>query len=405
MGRRRRRILFMAEAVTLSHVVRPAVLAQTLDPELYEVHLACDPRYNSLFGGLPFDVIPLKSSIREDKLMEKLTSGQPLFDVPTLEAYVEEDLRLIRELSPEVVVGDMRQSLSVSCPLSATTYVNIINAQWSPFAARPLELPTTPLDAILPKPLARLAAAAVAPAGFAAHAAPLNLVRLRRGLPPASWDIRSAYCAGDYTLYPDIPELVPANGLPPTHRYIGPILWSPQTPRPEWWDRLPADRPIVYVNLGSSGRRELLPAVLEALAALPVTVLAATAQAAVPARTPENVYVAGYLPGEEAARRSRLVVCNGGNMSAQQALAAGAPVLSVASNLDQVMFARAVEAAGAGEVLREEEVSVAAVRRAAWRLLKWDGYAEAAGRVAAAYERRQAATIFPNFVGGILPPS
>lgn len=51
---RRQRILFVGEAATLAHVVRPFVLARSLDPSRYEVHFACDPRFNKLLGPLPF---------------------------------------------------------------------------------------------------------------------------------------------------------------------------------------------------------------------------------------------------------------------------------------------------------------------------------------------------------------
>jgi len=51
----RMRILFMAEAVTLAHVARPAVLAQGLNPSDYEVHFAWDPRFANLFGEFPFE--------------------------------------------------------------------------------------------------------------------------------------------------------------------------------------------------------------------------------------------------------------------------------------------------------------------------------------------------------------
>jgi len=43
------RILFVAEAVTLAHVARPAVLAQALDRDVYEVFFATASRYNELF--------------------------------------------------------------------------------------------------------------------------------------------------------------------------------------------------------------------------------------------------------------------------------------------------------------------------------------------------------------------
>ncbi len=46
-------ILFVAEAVTLAHLARPAALATGLDPEAFNVVLACDPRYQSFLERLP----------------------------------------------------------------------------------------------------------------------------------------------------------------------------------------------------------------------------------------------------------------------------------------------------------------------------------------------------------------
>ena len=387
--------------MTLSHVVRPIVLAQALDPEKYEVYVACDHRYNSLFADLPFRVIPIKSSIPEEHLVERLASGNPLFDVPTLDAYIKEDLQLIAELSPEIVIGDMRQSLAISTRLSHTTYINIINAQWSPYAHLPFELPHNPLASFIGKPLADFAFNIAAPLTFAAHIAPLNAARARYRMPPVHWNVKGVYSYGDYALYPDIPQLIPTTGLPPNHRYIGPVLWSPHTTLPDWWDQLPADKPLVYVNLGSSGQHTLLPVVLRALGRLPVTVMAAMASADKLAEVPANVHVAQYLPGREAAERSALVICNGGNMSTQQALAGGAPVLAIISNLDQLWFARAVERAGAGEVLREEEVEEAVVKRVVWRMLRWRGYREAAQGIAELYKQMDASLLFPKFIDSI----
>jgi UDP:flavonoid glycosyltransferase YjiC (YdhE family) len=129
--------------------------------------------------------------------------------------------------------------------------------------------------------------------------------------------------------------------------------------------------------------------------------MAATASAAEVAEVAANVQLAQYLPGSEAAERSQLVICNGGNMSTQQALAGGAPVLAIISNLDQLLFARAVERAGAGEVLREGEVEEARVKRVVWRMLRWRGYREAAQGIAEAYKQMNAALLFPRFIDSI----
>ena len=47
----RLKALFIAEAVTLAHVACPAVWAQTLDSDLYEVSFAAGSRYNHLFSS------------------------------------------------------------------------------------------------------------------------------------------------------------------------------------------------------------------------------------------------------------------------------------------------------------------------------------------------------------------
>jgi len=85
-------------------------------------------------------------------------------------------------------------------------------------------------------------------------------------------------------------------GLPTSHRFLGPALWQPAGERPAWWSELPADRLCVYVTLCSSGDAVLLPRVIEALAPLPVTLLVASAGAAPSATLPANVRWAPYLP-------------------------------------------------------------------------------------------------------------
>src|SRR5262249_26214004 len=113
---RRPRILFVAEAVTLAHVARPIALAQTLDPNRYEVHVACDPRYQALLSPLTDSWHPLHS-IPSPQFLQALAKGQPVYNTDTLRGYVGDDLQLLQEIRPDLVVGDFRLSLAVSAPL------------------------------------------------------------------------------------------------------------------------------------------------------------------------------------------------------------------------------------------------------------------------------------------------
>jgi UDP:flavonoid glycosyltransferase YjiC (YdhE family) len=382
----RKKILFMAEAVTLAHLARPLALAQMLDPRRYEVHLASVPGYDEFFAGNALRRWPIRS-ISSAQFLAALAAGKPVYDSVTLAGYVEDDLGLLRELRPAVVVGDFRLSLSVSARLARVPYVAISNAYWSPYVRQHYRVPNIGLSQVLPIAVADAVFRLVRPLAFALHTLPLNQVRRRHGLPSLGWDLRRIYTDGDRTLYADIPELFPARDLPASHSYLGPLTWSPPLPAPPWWDDLPHGTPLVYVTLGSSGQGALLPGVLRALAALPVTVVAATAGRVDVGSVPDNARVAAFLPGDEAARRASLVICNGGSPTSQQALAAGVPVLGIASNLDQFLNMGGIEAAGAGQLLRADRFNEQALRGAAEFLLASQVARDGARRAAQLFQK------------------
>lgn len=377
----RKKILFVAEAVTLAHVGRPLALAQTLDPQRFDIHFACTDGYDFCFKDNYFSRWRI-DSISSNKFLNALAAGKPVYSETTLSNYVEDDLRMLNAIRPDLVVGDFRLSLSVSARLAKVPYVSLINAYWSPYVRQYYTVPNIPLTRIFPIKIANSLFRMVRPMAFASHTVPLNRVRRKYGLAPLGFDLRRVYTDADHTLYTDIPELFPAYDLPVNHSYLGPVIWSPPIKRPDWWDTLPEDKPIVYVTLGSSGQGQLLPLVLQALASLPLTVIAATAGNIKLETVPPNTYVAHYLPGEAAAQRASLVICNGGSPTSQQALAAGVPVLGIASNLDQFLNMHGIAAAGAGMLLRADRFNELELHHAVKAMLANAHSADAAKKIA-----------------------
>lgn len=350
-GSRRIRILFFAEAVTLAHIARPVALARALDPQQFDIHLAHHPRYRQHLGELSLTEHAI-TSISPAQFMQALAAGSPLYDLPTLTAYVEEDLELIATVQPDIIVGDFRLSLAVSAELAAVPYVALSNAYWSPFSQQDYIVPELPLTRILGTTLGQAMFSLGRPVAFALHCLPMHRLRRSYGLPSLGFNLRRVYTHADYTLYADIPELFRLHELPPAHRFIGPVVWSPSDARPAWWQDIPQGLPIVYVTLGSSGNASLLPELLAALGTVKVTALVSTAGAPVPTVAPDNVYLSPYLPGEEAVKLASLVICNGGSPATHQALIHGVPVIGVANNLDQYLNMAAIAKAGAGCLLR-----------------------------------------------------
>lgn len=404
----RKKILFVAEAVTLAHVGRPLALAAMLDRRRYDVHVACAPGHEMFFNDSDVRSWQI-ASISSARFLAALAAGKPVYDAATLHTYVEDDLRVLREVRPDVVIGDFRLSLSVSARLAGVPYVGVINAYWSPYVRQHYQVPAIGLSRVLPIAIADRVFKLARPLAFALHSVPLNQVRRAYRLPPLGHDLRRVYTDADHVLYADIPEMFPATNLPSTHCYLGPVTWSPPTGLPQWWDALPAGRPIVYVTLGSSGQGALLPQVLQALAPLPVSVIAATAGnvdigamgglGAVPA----NAHVAAYLPGIAAARRSSLVICNGGSPTSQQALSACVPVLGIAGNLDQYLNMHGVVASGAGALLRSDRLSEDVLRRTAIDLLEQPGAKASARKVAEQFVRYDAGARLSGLLLKLLP--
>jgi UDP:flavonoid glycosyltransferase YjiC (YdhE family) len=393
----RKTVLFMAEAVTLAHVARPYVLARGLDPEHYRIIFAADRRFDKLFdfAGMQREAM---ESVPSERFMRALAKGSPLYDKSTLKGYVEADLALLERTQPDLVVGDFRLSLSVSARLYSVPYATVSNIYWSPFAEQGYPVPDLPLTRVLGVSLAQRLFDIVRPMAFAQHTIPLNRVRREYGMASLGRDLHKTYTDADHVFYADTPDLFEHRTLPENHQFLGPLLWSADTPLPPWWDQIDPNRPIIFATMGSSGKKALLSGVIEALAPTDTQVLVAAAGASVPQRLPPNVWVADFLPAREVVARATLLVCNGGSPTSQLALAAGIPCIGIATNLDQFLNMSALERCGLGILLRADTFKPAQLRAAFDRIHHDSGFLRRIGKFRESIANRQADLVFNQFV-------
>lgn len=368
MSTNRIKVLFFAEGATLAHVARPYVVANTLDPAQFDISFARPETFAWLTADAPFRTLPLWSQ-DSATFTRRLDHGQPLYDFDTLERYVADDLALIDAERPDVVVGDFRLSLAVSARLRRIPYATICDAYWSP--DRPFEapLPVLAFTRFTPIPLAAAIFRAVAPLAFRLHARPMERLRARHGLPSLGHDLRRCYTDADLRLYANFPQLFPEVPVGPDAAFIGPIAWSPAAPAALIPFLDEGVRPA-YVTMGSSGDPRVLTALLPVLEDLELPVLVATAGKSVPvSHRSDRIRIFDYLPGDLVCQHARLVVCNGGSPTTNQALARGAPVLGIARNMDQFLNMQAIDRFGAGLCLRADRADSRALRVALTALL------------------------------------
>jgi UDP:flavonoid glycosyltransferase YjiC (YdhE family) len=377
------RILFVVEDITLAQVVRLVTLANTLDPDRYEVHFASAHFEELVFAGTSFVRHPI-FTVDAREASRRLEKGKRLYEEQVLARYVDEELSLFRAVRPRVVVGDLRYSLSVSTAHARIAYAALINAYWSRAMTREeFPLPDHPIVNLLGEKLAGRYFPKALPRVLEHFAAPVNKLRKRYGLSPIG-DLIDVLMYGDRTLFPDVPLLTPLREQALHEVFLGPVLWEPKTALPDWWTRPQPSGPAAYVTLGSSGRLDRMPIALTGLRRLDIPLLVATAGRVDASQLEPPILAASFLPGGAAAKRATFVVCNGGSSTAYQALAQGRPVLGIASTLDQCLAMTAVRDAGAGILLRAESLTADKVEQAARTLVEDSKYQLAARRVARA---------------------
>lgn len=399
-------ILFMPGSFSLAHVGRLISLATALPESKYFVVFACD-KHSRRFIPTRFSFQPA-TYLNPDEFRQRMEKGRPLIDAPLLRRQVEEDLQILRKTGADLVVGDFRPSLSVSARLSGVPYLNVFNAHWSPWAQETIKISSPPdhwFLNLLGRRLGLKLTNTLFPIIKAAHSRPFNRVRKEYGLPSLGNQLEEIYSDGDYTALADLPDLVPTPGAPETQRSIGPVIWEPDSALPSWWNDLPNDKPLIYVTLGSSGKTNCLPKILESLDSLPVVVAVATAGRTSVTPIPGKRYVADYLPGSLLCKRASVVVNNGGAGGVYQALAEGVPVLGVAANLDQCLVMNPVVRAGAGRLVLADQTETCPWRNHFLDLLFSKSIKESAVKISALINQQSAPQNFYNQVQSILARS
>src|SRR5438128_3539731 len=250
------KILFIGEGVTLAHIARPLSLCQALDSQRYEISFACGGTWRHFVksqGILPC-ALP---TMPPEEFVQRLALGKPLYTRERLLEYVRAELELFKRISPDLVIGDFRISLGISTEIAQIPYVALANAYWSPFSTFKFPVPEHPCVKIFGIRIAQAIFPYLYPLIFQFHVRDFNKVRREYSQNPVQ-SLQEMYTLGTWTLYVDLPCLIPTTHLPSHHSFLGPVLWEPTVPFPPWWKKIKDQKPLAYITLGSSGETRIL---------------------------------------------------------------------------------------------------------------------------------------------------
>lgn len=366
-----KRVLLMAEAVTFAHVARIQKLQSWLEQLGYQTFTAFDGRYDDF---LPPGIqhFPLYT-VASRQFMNQVNRVKFPYTSSDLNRYVLEDSRLIEQIRPDLVIGDFRLSLAISCRKLGTPYLSLVNGYWTPMSQEPLPVPPLPFFQKLPAGISRGLFLLAQPAAFHLAARPFNSVSKQSGVKRPAVGLLTAYTQADHILIVEPPGWLSLDQKQSgNYTEIGPFSWTSSLPLPDWWSAIDKSEDLIYISLGSSGDTSLVDRIIASLAHLDVTMIVSGRPAEERLVGRARLFMAPFLNATEMLRRADVFVSNGGSLSMVDALQFGCPVVGIPSNYDQILNMKIAEQRQVG-VMVAPPMRPTQIREAVERCLERSG--------------------------------
>jgi len=406
------RVLFATEP-GMGHVHPLLPVMHTLQAGGHAVALATSRLYQGRIEreGLPF--YPLGPHYSEERLEEffplirylRLHYLRVSYDflrifMASVPSRIPELRRIARDFRPTVVVaGPLTFAAQLFCEqqglpwavLSPMTHFMTPSLHAPPAGFPRVE--TLPPALRLPYRLGLRGAIRIATALMAPWRRALNRYRRQLGLPPHA-DPLSPHVLAPFLLIHTCSREYDYNrpGLPPQVHYVGPTVWDRPVDwqAPDWLGQLPANKPLVYVSLGTvfNTRLGVFRKIIRALGRLDVLGLVVTGPGCPPglfSAVPPNVRVEAYIPQTvlqtELKTRPALIISHGGVNTVMTALSHGIPLLCIPLGADQPDNAQRCVDAGAGLRLDRRLLTTARLTHAIRTLLSQDSFTRQARKM------------------------
>ena len=408
----RQRVLFVTEP-GMGHVHPLLPVMRTLQAGGHAVALATSRLYQERIEreGLPF--YPLGPHYSEERLEAffplirylRLHYLRVSYDflrifMASVPSRIPELRRIARDFRPTVVVaGPLTFAAQLFCEqqtlpwavLSPMTHFMTPSLHAPPAGFPRVE--TLPPTLRPPYRLGLRGAIRIATALMAPWRCALNRYRRQLGLPPHA-DPLSPHVLAPFLLIHTCSREYDYNrpDLPPQVHYVGPTVWDRPVDwqAPDWLGQLPANKPLVYVSLGTvfNTRLCVFRKIIRALGQLDVLGLVVTGPGCPPelfSAVPPNVRVEAYIPQTalhtELKTRPALIISHGGVNTVMTALSHGIPLLCIPLGADQPDNAQRCVDAGAGLRLDRRLLTTARLTRAIRTLLSRDSFTRQARKM------------------------
>lgn len=341
------------------------------------------------------DIIDLAPSICVDKINK---SRLDYHTVASITEFVEQETRMIRKYSPDVIVDVHRPTLRISALLSSTPRAVVCNTVLTKYYALekvvPESLPIhSTLKALLRNRTIGKAMPLIERQLLKKWAQPYNIYLKGRGVVrfKSIWELFE----GDQMLLMDASEFAPTTPLPDSVKMVGPLLHDDNQESPPWLAKLDPAKKTIFVYVGSI--EKLFPVVLDFLEKIyggssDHQIVAATGGmfSSGSRKYPANMIIADYVPASRILENNcAVMVTHGGRGSIYSALLRGVPLIGIPNQAEQEWNLDRIEELGLGKKILVRKLNLNSLKDALDSVLQDRRYGERAqkfGEILANYQ-------------------
>lgn len=252
MNRPKPDILFFPFGL-LSHYTRSIEWARQLEPSA-RIAFKSSRRYDHLVRSAGFTTFDSKDFDAEyvNQCMRRFSFRW--INESDLQSIYEDQVKVIEQLKPALVIGDMAPTLKMACEKTRTRFVSLINGYMSKYYAltRPVgeTHPAYFIKKLIPADIFDRIAIRQEKKAFGKIHRPFRNLRKKYGLEPKESYLDEL--EGDETLICDHEHVFPLSGKPDSYRFVGPLL--PTGERPSAGElSATGGKKTILVTMGSSG--------------------------------------------------------------------------------------------------------------------------------------------------------
>ena len=341
--RERLTILIFFHGYSLAHTIRPLVIARTLRARGFHVVFAGRGPHAVRVRQEGFVVHDVET-LPQSRMDQYVSLGDYAFyDLEWIDRCVRSERLLMQKIEPDLVIHDMKPTVSLSACLEGIDDARVTQAYNQPGYPEPVRLMER----------------------FGIASGPFD-----EYLVPRAAEVKEQR---SFFLMADIPEFHPPGKGASGYHYVGPLLDRPPAPEhleilDEGWD---TSCPLIYLTCGSSGRSpDYLDELIELVRDKPYRLFITTAGRWSGTTLPDNVRSVDFLPGEWVLQRARVLVGVVGIGAIYQALYCGVPIIGAPEHLDQEYHLNRVQVLGAGVKLQRRSFDAEGILRALEHVLK-----------------------------------